>query len=236
MRKKMLFYRGGYYLIKLRPIGFGTQISKSVFTCSDCINDSLIGSWSYSWTTNNDLAIEEIEDQFQLKTEQIQSIREWVDRAYEDKRIGWSNLFCDLETAQEYSRTFFEHLPERQIISVYFSEAEVADLLSEFKLSDEGRGAIGLYDSLLKKVPESLLARETFLGFDLVGIECSGDFHTFYCHDISKDLVERFKLTINQYGLFEDIVDWKPVVDYLNAEENGFEPVPWFVCKVKLVN
>ena len=137
-----------------------------------------------------------------------------MDRAYENKRIGWSNLFYDLETAQEYSRIFFEHLPERQIISVYFSEAEVADLLSEFKLGDEGRGAIGLYDSLLKKVPENLFTREIFLGFDLVGIECSGDFHTFYCHD--KDLVEVFKLTINQYGLFEDIADWKPIVDYPN--------------------
>ena len=33
-----------------------------------------------------------------------------------------------------------------------------------------------------------------------------------------------------------ELDDWKPVVDYLNAEENGFEPVPWFVCKVKLVD
>jgi hypothetical protein len=70
----------------------------------------------------------------------------------------------------------------------------------------------------------------------IIGIEISGDFHSFHCHDISTDLTERFGLTLNEYGLFEGAEDWKPIMDYMNDENNGFEPVPWFVCKTKLIN
>jgi len=215
---------------------FGSLASKQVFTCSTCINDSLLDSWSYSWTTNNNSGIDEIREEFQLDDERIQLIRKWVDRAFDDKRIGWSNLFNDLGTAEEYSQTFFPQISDQQIFSVYFSKSEIADLLSEFQPQREGLGSIGLYENLNKMVPENVLSGETFIGFDIIGIECSGDFHSFYCHDISKEMAERFNLKLNEYGLFEGSEDWKSVTDYMNAEENGFEPVPWFVCKTKLVN
>ncbi|HVU96893.1 MAG TPA: hypothetical protein VHE34_16805 [Puia sp.] len=230
------FYHAGYYLIKIRPVVGGSQISKRLFTCSTCINDGLLDSWSYSWTTKNNDGIDEIKEELQLDDENIQSIRAWVDRAFEERGIGWSNLFYDLETVQQYSRTFFPNVSDKHIFSVYFSEPETADLLSEFAPEKEGLGSIGLYNSLKKKVPEVVLSGETFVGFDIIGIEYGGDFHTFYCHDISKELVERFNLKINAYGLFEDNGDWKSIIDYMNDGRNGFEPVPWFVCKTKLVN
>lgn len=233
MCHKTTYFLGGYYLIKLRPM----RLRKDpVFTCSTCINDGFLGFWSYSWTTGNNDTIGEIKDEFLLDDQKIQSIRTWVDHAFDDKRIGWCDLFYDLETADEYSQTFFSHIPDKQIASVYFSEQETAALFSEFKPQKEGLDPIGLFGSLQKKVPESLSNTETFIGFDIIGIEISGDFHSFWCHDLAKDLTERFHLTLNQYGLFEDSPDWKAVTDYMNAEETGCEPVPWFVCKVKLVN
>jgi hypothetical protein len=230
----MPFYHAGYYLMKLRPIGFGSQVSKQIFTCSTCINDSLLDFWSYSWATPRDSDKEEMEG-LELTDEKIKSLREWVDKAFENKRIGWPNLFRDLETLREYSDRFFPEISGKQIISIYFSKPESADLLSEFKPKKENFGTVGLYDGLQKMVPEETLTEEKFIGFDIIGIEGNGDFHSFHCHDISGDLIERFHLTKNQYGLFEDTRDWQPVVDYMNAEETGCEPVPWYFCKLKLV-
>jgi hypothetical protein len=207
----------------------------SVFTCSTCINDGFLGFWAYSWTTGNNDSIGEIKDDFQLDDQKIQSIRQWVDHAFDDKRIGWPSVFYDLETVQEYNHAFFGHILDKQIISVHFSEQEAAALLVDLKPQPGGFDPIGLFDGLQKKVPESHSNGETFLGFDIIGIEASGDFHSFWCHDMAKDLSERFHLTLNQYGLFEDSPDWKAVTDYMNEEETGCEPVPWYVCKVKLV-
>lgn len=230
------FYQAGYFLIKLRPITFGSQASKSVYTCSTCINDSLLDSWSYTWTTKNNDGIDEIKASLELNDSKIELIRDWADREFAVKRIGWPNVFKDIETAQEYRNTFLPHLSDTHIIGVYFSEPEIADLLSEFDPMREGLGFIGLHWNLQQMLPEDLSTRETFIGFDIIGIENGGDFHTFYCHDMSNDLVEKFHLTLNRYGLFDDSPDWHSVTDYMNAEETGCEPVPWYVCKVKLVN
>lgn len=233
MCQEVPYYHAGYYLIKLRPIGFGSQVSKRVFTCSICINDSLLDSWSYSWTTRNNDGIDEIKAAFQFDDERILSIREWVDNAHDSGKIGWPNVFRDLETVGEYCDRFLPKLADMHVISLYFPEPEVADLLSEFEPKKEGLGKIGLYEGLEGKVPEGALKGEDFIGFDVIGVEDGGDFHSFYCHDMSDELVEKFHLTINQYGLFNDIPDWKSVTDFIRVSG---EPVPWFVCKVKLVN
>jgi hypothetical protein len=60
--------------------------------------------------------------------------------------------------------------------------------------------------------------------------------HKTQCCDISHELVEKFEVKINQVGLFEEFKNWQLVTDYMNKEKNGFEAVPWFICKVKLVN
>jgi hypothetical protein len=85
----MEFYLGGYYLMHPRPIIFGSQVSKIVYTCSNCINENLLDHWSYSFTTNNDGNIEHIKSAYDLTYEDVLSIRDWVDGAISDKRIGW---------------------------------------------------------------------------------------------------------------------------------------------------
>ncbi|HWB93779.1 MAG TPA: hypothetical protein VG605_18095 [Puia sp.] len=122
--------------------------AKPDFTCSKCINGGFLDSWAYSWTTKNDDSIGEIKNEFQLDDENIQSIRTWVDRAFDDKRIGWSDVFHDLDTAQEYCHTFLGHISDKQIISIYFSEQETAALLSDFEPQAGGLDPIGLFEAL----------------------------------------------------------------------------------------
>lgn len=229
------YYLGGYYLIKQKPIDFGSSKSKVVCTCSTCINDSLLDDWSYSWTTKNNSQIKDIKQGYQINDDTVSSIRQWVDEAFDEKKIGWVNLFEDLTKAKEYKSRFFSHLPDTKIVGIYFTEDEGNILLSEFTPQGESAGSIGLYDNLSKKIHEQDSVNELFIGFDIVGVELDGSFHTFYCHDIANDLAERFGLTINQYGLFQAIRQWQSLLDYMNDEQNGFEPVPWFICKVKLV-
>jgi len=229
------YYLGGYYLIRQRPIEHGSFKSKTVFTCSNCINDSLVENWSYSWTISNDSQIESIKEDYHINDEVVCSIRQWVDQAFDDKRIGWINLFGDIETAKAYKSQFFSHLPDIKIIGIYFNDEEIEALQHEFNPEVENAGPMGLYENLSKRIPERESSNEIFIGFDVIGMEIDGSFHTFYCHDIANDLTSRFDLTINNYGLFEDIDDWQPVLNYMNDEQNLLDLVPWFTCKTKLV-
>ncbi len=227
------YYLGGYYLTKLRPKNYGTETGNLIFTCSECINDHLLDIWSYSWTTDNNKELDEIKRNYQFSDNQIHEIRNWVDNKYNDNKIGFLNVFTDLETVFEYKSKFFSHLNDIKIFALYFDQDERADILEEFKPQSEKNGELGIRVTLLKDLKEQ--DNEEFLGYDYIGIESGGSFHSFHCHDIGKELSNKFNLTINDFNLFDNDTNSKQVLNYLNDEENGYEPVPWYIVKTKLV-
>ncbi len=229
-----IYYLGGYYLIQLKPKTYGNEIGSVIYTCSECINNHILDIWSYSWTLDNNEHLEEIKSNYHFSDNQITEIRNWVDEKHNENKIGWTNVFVDIETALEYKNKFFAHINDIKIFALYFDANERSDILEEFKPQFEKMGEIGIRLTLLEEFEEN--DDETFVGFDYIGIEIDGSFHTFHCHDIGKELMDKFDLTLNNFGLFDSNVNSKQVLDYLNNDENGCEPVPWFIVKTKLVN
>lgn len=228
-------YLGGYYLVKTRPLTFGAKENDTVYTASECINNSLVSAWSYPWIQGSDKETEAAVEAFGLDDHQIVEIRKWIDHKSEKKKLEWINVFSEAETAREYHRAFFAKKDDINLFALYFDEAEAKDIIEELKPEWENYGEPGLYVVLSKQVADIDKKDETLIGYDLIGIEDGGGFHTFHCHDLGAELSEKFGLTLNAYGLFDAHDNWKPILDYLNDDENGCEPVPWFVAKMKLV-
>ena len=226
-------YFGGYYLLRLKKFDYGRLKDKEVYTCSDCTNESLIKGWSFSWTTKEKDELETVQRDFQIDKETVDNISVWADKKLKSKTVGWINVFADLETIKEYKNKFFYHLTDAKIFSIYFPDSEASDIIDEFQPKGSN-GTLGIWDNLTKKIFETNDSKEITIGYDLIGIESSGDFHSFNCHDIADELVEKFGVTINNYGLIDKQRDWKPLTDFMNDEANGHEPVPWYVCKVKM--
>ncbi|WP_210485893.1 hypothetical protein [Rufibacter aurantiacus] len=232
----MKYYLGAYYFLKVRLADFGSRKGSKVCTCSTCINDSYFDAWSISWSSSGNSGLKEAREEFNLTTSQIKEIQTWADQKFEEKKIGWVNTFSDFDTLHEYKERFFATAQDYQIFSVNFPETEKDALIAEFVVEGKDIGAIGLWDNVNRQIPEVADESEKVIGYDLIGIEASGDFHTFHCHDIADDLVDKFGVQINQYGLIANDNNWEKLVEYMNAEENGFEPVLWFFVKVKLVD
>ncbi|HTE27169.1 hypothetical protein [Flavitalea sp.] len=232
----MKSYLGGYFLIKLKPLLFGTEIGKLVYSCSECINDHLVDMWSYSWTNDNDKLAGAAKENFILTDENIISIRKWVDSKHYENKLVWPYIFTDIESVSEYKKIFFSHLGDIKIIGLYFDEEAAAEILEKFTPTLNKIAEIGLRTTLAKKVPEAEYENEILIGFDLIGIDAGGSFHTFYCHNKGRELESKFGLKLNRYGLFDTSKNFKKVLDYINIPTNGFEPNPWFVAKIKLVN
>lgn len=228
-------YLGGYYLSRMQPLEYGSYCGSLIYSCSTCFNDNVLGSWAYSWITDIDAEIEEHKQNYALSDATVSEIREWVNARFEEKKIGWPCLFADLETLMEYQQKFFAHLPDLRIFALYFAENEADSLIQECNPNGGYEGVIGLAQLLADKIEEKESKNEQTIGYDVIGVEWSGDFHSFHCHDIGKELSDRFGLTINSFGLFEPCDDWTPVLDYFHDDENGCEPVPWFVVKTKLI-
>ncbi|GAB3337071.1 hypothetical protein GCM10027299_47770 [Larkinella ripae] len=231
----MTHFLGGYFLLRLKPFAW-SPTGQAVYTASTCLNDSLLNTWSYSWTNKASEKDEAVKENFDLDDGRLALLRAWVDEKHTTGVVGWMSVFGDRASALDYKRRFFAHLNGVETLAVYFNEQQTADLLREFAPESERIGAIGLYQTLLKKERETENSAEILIGFDLIGLESSGNFHSFHCHGIGGELADRFGLTLNHYGLFDDCADWKPVLHALNTGEIGAEPVPWYVAKVKLLS
>jgi hypothetical protein len=232
---EITYYFGGYFLLRPKPLEFGADKGKLVQTTSSCINQAIIDTWVYSWTVESKKMLEEVKNDFQIKDEKVKQIQSWVDNNFELNKLQWLDNFSDLDTALEFKNTFFSHLKDIHIYSIYLSAADRENLVSEFEKEPNNHGDFGLRHNLLRKIGEQDNPKETLLGYDLIGVEIDGGYHSFYCNNAKQKLIDKFHLTLNKNGLFNDIDDWTPVKEYLNDEKNGLEPVRWYVAKTKLV-
>ena len=230
MKASSTNYLGGYFLVKLREVPPGITPLPILYTASDCFNDSLINPWAVA--DRIDKQTREAKKTFKLTDEDISNIRVWSLQRLEDKKFGWPNVFATVDDAVEYRDTFFGEVENVVLLPLYFDPKMSEKLLSEFASS----GEIGLVSNLFRRQAETESTSEQTIGYDLIGIEWGGDFHTFHCNDLAAELTQRFGLRLNSFGLFEPSGNWHEVLDYLNDEETGCEPVPWYLTKVKLVS
>ncbi|RYZ24773.1 MAG: hypothetical protein EOO10_19960 [Chitinophagaceae bacterium] len=231
----MTYYLAGYYLVRPKLISFGPDKGKVVQTCSSCINDNLLDTWAYSWTIPGKKIEKEIKATFHITDDEIAAIRAWVDKKFEEKKIGWADVFLDQETALTYKQLFFAHVPNVQLMAIYLSEEDAIALISEFEPQQSNIGEMGIIHILNKRISEHEATNEETLGYDFIGVEVGGSFHTFYCNNVTEELLSKLGLTLNSLGLFDRVDNWKQTHEYLNDEANGLEPVPWVIAKTKLV-
>jgi hypothetical protein len=228
----MKYYIGAYYLIKLKPVDYGTIKGSKIYTCSRCINDSFFDSWAISWAKTEKTELVEIKETFDLTDKNIEEIQSWADKKLNEEKLGWINTFSDFKTLTEYKKKFFPNDSDFEILSISFPESNLSEALEKIKPTDLNSGEIGIYSNLKNK--ELDLQKEEFLGYDIIGIEISGDFHSFHCNDLANDLKDKFGLKINEFGLFEKIENWNEIIAFLNDPMNA-EPGPWFYVKVNRI-
>lgn len=226
-------YNAGYYLIKTKPFDLGTGKETIVRTCSECINFSVFDNWCLSWMS--DTLDENEKKELGLTDEVIAEIHQWTDSRFHNG----SNVFPDVTTAIEFKDLFFNSRNDIEVYGLYFPETDAHLLIDEFA---EGKntttfnynnGDFGLRHHLIRKTEETDNTHEELLGYDFIGVESDGSFHSFHCHGMANTLADTFSLRLNANGLFDKPERPIEIRAYLNDPKTGLEPVPWYIVKVK---
>ncbi|MGH1337757.1 MAG: hypothetical protein ACRBFS_16675 [Aureispira sp.] len=224
----MPYYQGGYYLVKLKELHFGSLVGRRILTPSSCLNDNCIDSWAYSWAGQEDKAY--ALERYDWSKEKLRAVEKWVDAQFEAGQVGWVEVFRTLEAAKEYKQLFFEE-EEVLYIGISFSEQQQQELVEYFSPPHYQEGQVGLQQFLCQKTPENPAGE--VLGYDLIGVEIDSSFHSLHCHDLQATLEQEFDVEFNANGLIREGKDWKVLVDYCNDENSGLAPVLWFYVKMK---
>lgn len=239
----MDYYLGGYLLLHCLPVAdlSNSLNGKPLLTCSTCINESLLDAWSYDWgfvdeDTFYDASTtlyEHLESAFGIDNHAREGIQTWVDKNADN--IGWCGVFMHAQTAIDYKQTFFKNVQNCYLLALYFSDSDAKKFIKRWQPQRPLDGLLGILQKLMLRQPEDANPREQLLGYDIVGLDIGGEFHSSYCHSLEETLREKFALNLNHHGLYDAIPDWQPVIDYMNDDTTACEPVPWGIAKIKQV-
>jgi len=204
-------------------------LPERIVTVSTCIVESYPDSWALSWVKTTPDQVRQIRETLALKDSELAELRSWVGQAMNDGHFGWPNVFFSLRAAREFRERFLGVLQESRIVGLSLATDVAAAFLRE-EAPQEGHGAPGVWTMLTRGVR---LNRPTSpLGFDVLGAEYGGAFHTFSCNGLEQEFNEKLGITFNRYGLIDDYLRAVTASEYTNRDEVGAEPVAWYPFRV----
>jgi hypothetical protein len=225
------YYLGGYFLIRTKLFGWSPDTNGIVQTCSSCINTSIFDYWC--WSPANDRLTEEEKTSLGVDAEKIREIQSWTVNKSNKGELRWGDVFSNLETVLEFKNLFFANQEDLYIQAIYLSEPDAQSIITDFDYEEVNGGRFSIWHILNDKIREVPNSAEEILGYDLIGMDIGGSFHSFHCHGIGNELAGRFGLTMNRHGLFSQIPDPQAIRSYLNSGTAPVEDVPWYIAKTK---
>jgi hypothetical protein len=196
-----------------------------IVTVSTCIVESYPDFWCLPWAETTTEQLLSIRESLALADSEFEDLRSWVGRAMDDGNLGWPNVFLSLGIARRFRHQFLGAIKGSRIVGLSLAK----DVAAEF-VREEGEGGAGVSTMLTRGVP--LDQSGSLLGFDVLGAEYDGGFHTFSCNGLEQDFNEKLCITVNKYGLIDDYLRAVAACEYVNRDDTRSEPVNWYPFRV----
>ncbi len=221
----------GFYIISggKSPERATCLLPERIVTVSTCIVESYPDSWALPWAATTSDELRQIQALLGLKDSEFAELRSWVLRAMDDEKFGWPDVFFSLNAAREFRHRFLTAVKDTRILGLSLAR-DVAEEFLRDEAPQEGHGGSGVWTMLRRGAQLNRPASP--LGFDVLGAEYGGAFHTFSCNGLEQDFNKKLGITFNRYGLIDDYPTAITASKYTNQDDVGAEPVAWYPFRV----
>lgn len=231
-KMKSEWIQAGFFLIsEAVPRPEDQQFLPSrIITASTCMADVYPDERVLTWanTSPEELAI--VREKLKLNESEFEDLRKWEDQSF-DLGFGWPRVILDLMFAREFNRRYLQAIRGIHLLGMCITTDDAEEFRKHVAYwSGERAGETGFQKVFSRRMP--CVDPGVFLGFDVIGLDYSGEFHTFSCNGLVKDYVEKLGITFNAHGLIPDQDQALAAAEYTNRDETGAEPVPWFAVKL----
>jgi len=195
-----------------------------IITVSTCMAHVYPGWWALPGEhellnegTTRPTTLADVPEELKLTESGFEDLRSWVDRSLASSDLGWPNVFLNLRAAREFKHRFMHAVPGVHLIGLVIATDDAEEFIPDYETS--GLGMI---------VPRRLPPDDAglFLGYDVLGVEYAGDFHTFSCNGLAPDYVGKLGITFNAYGLIPDQDQALAAAEYTFAMKRALSPCP----------
>jgi hypothetical protein len=192
-----------------------THIPDPFLSISSCL--SSVGPWS-SWRSR---LIEKLAE-FDLPSGRLEAYTSWGRTMEEAGSLLPLDVCADLGTARDFTDRFCTHLSDVVICGLGLPRFLVDDLLRDIDHPESGLAIMASRQS-------PLASGGVTLGYEPLGLEYGGHFHSWTCNALQSDALAFAQTTVTQGGFIEDLEAASRVVAFIDDDdESGAEPVPWY--------
>ncbi|MEM7234413.1 MAG: hypothetical protein AAF517_19700 [Planctomycetota bacterium] len=218
---------GGYFFIAEGEAP-SELLPASFLSPTDCICRIVPGDAGLPWIASPPSSTD-LRTFLQLSESDLLDLQRWLEARTEENDYGWPSVFLREDLAAEFRQRYLQARNDVHLISVAFAAVDLEDAVRDFE--SQGIEDCGVARKLVEG--EALdPTRGQPRGFDILGIEFNGGFHSFPCNGLESDFVEVLGISLNEFGLIDSRDDADRAAKYTNEESTGAEPVPWFPCRI----
>ncbi|HEU4328417.1 MAG TPA: hypothetical protein VFS21_35090 [Roseiflexaceae bacterium] len=230
----MDYILGGYYLVEgteRQPWFTLGLLPERFWSISSCICTQYPNLAFLSWSSDA-RECEAIRTKLGLSSDQYGELVAHVDRLFDEGIFGWPEVWTDVEAARVFRRHYLEHLEHIKLLGIATPAQYYQELLDGLKSTPPG-GVVSLYANLQRQ--EGLPPEARVLGFEILGREAGGSFHSFVCNGLEQEYLAQLGIQLNDHGLIDTLDDAVRASDFTNLDSTGAEPIgwtPWLVFEV----
>jgi hypothetical protein len=215
----MAEWLAGYFLVLPKPFAK----HEPLVTVSDCLHDVVPGLWCFPWAVETDVPTPDRPAE-PLLTE----ARDFFAAEFEANRFGWPYVFMSVELAREAARRFMP-LPGLRLLGVVVDDVGRHRLMDALQPNGPKEGECGTFVAVKDPRP---IEPGRVLGYEALGAEVGGSFHTAWCHGVPSEWVG-FAPKLTPEGLFAERDECVRVADDCHFQRLGAEPCAWVAAELR---
>jgi hypothetical protein len=218
---------GGVYVVRVldRPGALGDDLlPPKLLSLSSCLTESFPDAWALDWFACSEEERSLAAAKVGIPAAALPSVLRRMTELFDPGPLGWPNVWSSVDAARGAVSEF--QLDEQNFALLELGVPEdFASVLLQHIRPKPGEGLTGLGRALAsqRRAPFD----ETALGWEPLGIELGGTFHSWLCNGLHSDAYKRLSLRPGTFGLLSSEQEARAVVDLIESGL-GAEPVPWF--------
>lgn len=218
---------GGFYITRATPpaeyLG-DALLPERILTLSDCLAEMFPGTWALEWVSCSKSERLDVVKKLGFRSDALPSIMKMATDAFDRGDLGWPFVWQSSEAARSALSAFGDILDDFVIIELGLPADQATALVKELE-PDAGIAECGFLTCL--KAARRLGSSGLALGWEVLGVEVSGSFHSWLCNSIHELAYTRLNSRPGTLGLLSSESDAR-AIEALIAGGAGAEPVPWF--------
>lgn len=199
-------------------------LPERLLTLSSCLTNFFPDAWAIEWASYSEAERIAAAAKVGIRANDLPALISFATGALDSGRLGWPCVWQSSSAALAAVTKFDCSPTDLAILELGIPVDVVEELLGELA-PEPHEGEHGLYTRL--RMGEPLDAAATRVGWELLGVEHGGEFHSWLCNSLQDALAAATGAKPGPFGLLETESDAR-ALDALIANGLGAEPVPWF--------